>query len=409
MSTRLTSTLIAVALLTTFAGTAADAAETDGYIYGTITTTSGTSYTGVMRWDTEEAFWDDLFHSSKVELPYAHLAPRDRRGDGERRPWWKVLGRKIEMQFGDGNPSRVVIVRFGDIRSITVTGGNQAILVLKDGSELEVSGYSNDVGGPIWIRDASLGDIELKWKKIDTIEFAATPESVRPEGRRLYGVVQTDAGQFEGYIQWDKQECLSTDELDGDADDGRLSIPMGKIQTIERHGRSAARVTLNDGRELVLDGTNDVNDDNRGILVEDARYGRVEIPWSEFERIELRVASDSGRAYDSYAKPSVLRATVTTTDGQTVRGELVYDVDEQFSWEMLNGSADGVEYNIPFASIASIEPNGRHGATITLHNGENLELEDGQDVSENNDGVVVLAGGAERYLDWSLIRKLELE
>jgi hypothetical protein len=337
------------------------------------------------------------------------LAPRDRRDDGERRPWWKVFGRRIEMQFGDGSPSRVVIVRFGDIRSITVTGGDDATVTLKDGSEIEVSGYANDVGGPIWIRDAALGDIEIAWKKIETIEFAPTPDTVAPQGGRLYGVVDTGSGQFEGFIQWDKEECLATDELDGDSDDGRLSIQMGNIQTIERHGRSASRVTLNDGRTLVLDGTNDVNDDNRGILVEDARYGRVEIPWSEFERVELRVASDSGQGYDSYSKPSALRGVVTTTDGGTARGELVYDVDEQYSWEMLNGSADEIEYNIPFASIASIEPQGRHGATVTLRNGEILELGDGQDVSDANDGLVVLSDGAERYLEWSLIRKLELK
>ena len=42
------------------------AADNSGYLYGTIETTSN-SYTGFLRWGTEEAFWDDHFNSSIVD------------------------------------------------------------------------------------------------------------------------------------------------------------------------------------------------------------------------------------------------------------------------------------------------------------------------------------------------------
>ena len=49
--------------------------DTQGFIYGTVVTESGTEYQGFLRWGTQEAFWDDLFNSSKVELPfYDYLA-----------------------------------------------------------------------------------------------------------------------------------------------------------------------------------------------------------------------------------------------------------------------------------------------------------------------------------------------
>lgn len=48
---------------------ATSAQETSGYIYGTITTYNS-SYTGQIRWGTEEAYWNDLFNSEKVGDEY---------------------------------------------------------------------------------------------------------------------------------------------------------------------------------------------------------------------------------------------------------------------------------------------------------------------------------------------------
>ncbi len=108
----------------------------------------------------------------------------------------------------------------------------------------------------------------------------------------------------------------------------------------------------------MLDGTNDVNDDNRGIYVEDARYGRVLVPWDAFERLDFSEPGPSGPAYDDFRPGEPLRGKVTDVDGQTYRGRIVYDVDERETWELLNGDWRDVEYSIPFSLIASIVPRG---------------------------------------------------
>jgi hypothetical protein len=388
---------------------AASAEEpTAGYLYGTVTTKSGNEYTGVLRWGSEEAFWDDLFHSAKDELPYAEFGePVEQPREDEK--WWETLFRKVEITFGDEGQSRIFMARFGDIRSIRVTGGDSADVTMKNGTIYSVSGYANDVGGTVTVRDPALGDVELGWKQIDTIEFKPTPAEVEPAGTRLYGTVVTDAGSFDGFIQWDEQECLSVDRLDGKSEDGSMSVAMGSIRTIERRTEKSCRVVLSDGRELVLSGTNDVNDDNRGILIEDPRFGRVEVSWDEFERVEFRDPPSSGRGFDDYPPPVPLRGTVTDRDGNRRTGKIVFDLDESESWELLNGCADDLEYNIPFETVVSIEPT-RSATVVTLRGGEELRLEDGQDVSARNAGVVVVsAANDEHYVRWRDVDRIDLE
>ena len=70
-ATGIRAAVVFVAMGLTWLVAGAQAADnTDGFIYGTVTTRSGNTYTGPMRWGDEEAFWDDLFHSSKESLPY---------------------------------------------------------------------------------------------------------------------------------------------------------------------------------------------------------------------------------------------------------------------------------------------------------------------------------------------------
>ncbi len=404
--------LMAVAGLIVGIGVAS-AGPNDAYLYGTVTTRSGNSYTGLLRWGTEEAFWDDLFQSAKEDLPYRSYAEKrskvedDSRGSGW--DWLKVFGRNVRIGWGDG--TRVFITRFGDIRSIRVTGSDSADVVMKSGAKIAVEGYANDVGTTVHVSDPALGEIDLDWKKIDTIEFAATPASAHPRSTRLAGKVTTRTGSFDGFIQWDSQECLSTDRLDGDSDDGRVSIEMGTLRSIERRSSRSSTVTLADGRVLVLEGTNDVNDDIRGILVEDPRYGRAKVPWDEFEQADFEPGRSSGRGYDSYGPGGPLRGKVTADDGTVVAGRIVFDLDEEETWEMLNGERDGVSYDIPFERVASIEPRGRSSSRVVLTNGEELVLEDGQDVSSSNDGVLVFADGAARptYLPWRKVSRIDLQ
>ena len=384
----------------------AGAGAASGFIHGAVTTRGGTTYRGLLRWGTEEAFWGDLFNSAKEENAYADEVPRRERP----RQTVEVFGVRVGVRR-DGDVGRQFVARFGDIAEIEADGTGDAVVRLKNGSLVEVSGGANDVEAEVVVWDEAIGKVELPWRKIATITFSPAPAGARPYAARLYGVAKTDAGTFEGFVQWDSQECVSTDVLDGDAEDGRLEIAMGNVRSIVRRGRSSSSVTLNDGRELTLSGTNDVDSSIRGIFVEDPRYGRVKVSWSAFDRLDLREAAGSGPGYEQYAVLGPLRGAVTVDDGRSLHGRLVFDIDEAEQWEILQGSARDVEYLIPFAQVAAIVPRGSRGSLVTLRTGEELRLEDSKDVGEDNAGVLVYSSDGERptYVPWETVRRIDFE
>lgn len=394
-------------LASTLVGTVpAEAGEADGFLYGRILTTAGDSYEGLLRWGTEESFWDDLFQSAKQELPaFDHVPKSDRK---ERKGRIEMFGFKMEWNDDKGG-SRQFATRFGDIEKIVVTGKEDAIVYMKGGSKYEVSGYANDVGNAITVWDGSVGKIDLHWRRIDTIEFRPTPSSVEPVGTRVHGTIETDAGKFAGFIQWDKQECLSTDTLKGESRDGDLEIEFGKIRSIERIG-GHSRVELLDGRTFDLDGSRDFDDSNRGILVEDERYGKVEVNWDGFDKVVFDQSTGSGLGYSAYRGGGPIEATVYS-GREGMRGTIFFDLDEHEGWEFLNGSYGDVEFNIPFNLVAEIEPQGSSRCRVRLVNGETLPLSDGQDVSDSNDGILVLVGGSDEnaeYIPWEEVTRIEV-
>ena len=80
---------------------------------------------------------------------------------------------------------------------------------------------------------------------------------------------------------------------------------------------------------------------------------------------------------------------------------LVFDLDESRDFELLHGKNGVTEYLIPFREIASIKPDGSRRSIVQLRMGLTIELEESQDVTRENDGVLVFAGGQKpRYIDW---------
>jgi hypothetical protein len=404
-----TATAIAAGLALASPLTAAPAASHQGFLYGTVETKSGGRYTGLLRWGKEEAFWDDLFNASKRDQPATGKLPRGYRREAQK---IEVFGLEITGPWERGWATRQFVARFGDIVEIRPRGGDRVEVEMKGGQVHELDGGSNDVGATVRVLDATLGEVKVEWERIRSIRFAATPADVRPQGQRLRAVVQTAAGEFRGHLQWDSEEALTGDLLDGETDDGDLSIEMGRIRSIERDGRSASRVTLVDGRVLEMSGSNDVDSSIRGVLVADERFGRVEIPWDAFRRAEIEAAPDSGRGYDDYPAGRPLEAKVTAADGRSRSGRIAFDLDETASWELLNGVGDDVEYSIVFADVKSIRPLGRKRAEVELRNGQKLTLEGQTDVSESNAGVAFLGPekveGAPDYLPWDEITAIEL-
>jgi len=460
--------LVIVCLLHTTSYARADNA---GFIYGTITTNNGNSYTGIIRWGTEESFWDDLFNSTKTKNPnrkyldkvakssrkesLKHRAEESsemektaeelseeasKQNDSEIREKAEELKRRarelkeeaedmadeikahaksinifggtIQVNWNDWGEDHQYIIRFGDIKKLKIIGSEDAEVMTKDNEKQIVSGGSNDLGEEIVILDNAVGQVTIPWKKIDNIVFSEIPSSVTPPAKRLYGTVSTDAGDFQGFIQWDCEECQSVDKLDGDSEDGRMSIPMGSLKSIERKNSKSVRVEMKDGRKLVLRGTNDVDETNRGIMVEDPRFGRVTVPFNSLEKVEFESASGTGKAYTEFIIPRPLRGTVTDDDGKTYHGRIVYDVDETYTWEMLNGENQEVQYCIPFTLVKSVSPKSEKVTEVKLQSGVTINLEGSNDVDERNSGILIFTSGDNadpKYIDWKHVKQIDFE
>jgi len=358
-----------------------------GFLYGRVVTVDDDTYTGQLRWGTEETFWDDIFNSSKTENPFTDYLDDEilRKLNRDNHDGWSFFGR--------GNheaPTHAFAVRFGDLKSIHVEHDEEVLIAFRNGVELELEGGSNDVGAKITVMDSEVGEIQLKWDRVKHVEFMETPVRLEPRlGDPIYGTVETRHGAFTGLVQWDHQECLTTDELDGDTEDGDVTIEFGKIASIEKERRGSI-VTLRSGREMFLTGSNDVNSENRGVIVKSEKFGKVKIGWKDFEKVEFEEsARTSGRAYSDYGTTHELSGEVATDEGERYSGRIVYDLDEEWDVELLHGRKGDTEFIIPFRDVAKITPVGRRRAIVVLRNGEKLELEESQDVSRRNDGMLV--------------------
>jgi hypothetical protein len=172
---------------------------------------------------------------------------------------------------------------------------------------------------------------------------------------------------------------------------------------------------LLDGREIVLSGTREAGRGNRGVYVDDPRYGRVLVSWDAFEGIEFSPGG-SGPAYSDFPPGSPLRGTVTTNAGRRLAGRLVYDLDESEFTETLDAPSGGVDYTIPFGLIASIvlpgpEERGAQRARVTLHSGEEVRLEFTGDLGAGNAGMLIFTDGRERpeYVPWADVEQVAFD
>ena len=383
-----------------------------GFLYGRVTTRSGVTYEGRLRWGgDEEAFWGDYFNGFKKENPWAADAPPERLK--ERRPI-EIFGVEIAQRERAINLGRPFMARFGDITRIEPSGRDLRV-TLKSGTEFGLDRYaSDDLADGVRVWDGRHGVVDLDERQIRAVELLPTAGlGAAPD--RLHGTVRTRQGNFTGFLQWDREKSVGSDELEGHTADGEVSLRFGTIRSIAPNARDSSLVTLLDGRELVLSGTREVGRGNRGIYVDDRRYGRVLVSWDAFERLDFSPGG-SGPAYDDFPPGQPLVGTVTTRAGRRLAGRLVYDLDESETTETLDAPARGVNYTIAFGLIASIVPPGREDcaarrARVTLHSGENLKLECAGDLGEWNAGMLIFTGddeGAE-YVPWTEIERVDLD
>ena len=391
------------------------AAEThQGFLYGRITTVEGATYEGRLRWGRgEEAFWGDYFNGAKDENPWLAQVPPE--GLPKERRQFKIFGIKIAEWASPIDVGRQLMTRFGDIARIEAHGVKVVRVTLKSGTVFDLDRFeAGDFDDGVRVWDDRRGVVDLDSLRIRTIELLPTPPlGAAPD--RLHGTVRTRQGDFTGFVQWNRSECVGSDELEGRTSDGELSLRFATIRSIARRSRDSA-VTLLDGREIALSGIEEVGDGNRrGLYVDDRRYGRVLISWDAFERLDFSPGG-SGPAYGDFPPGRPLTGSVTTRAGQRFAGRLVYDLDESETTETLDAPSQGVDYTIPFGLIASIVPLGREerGAQrgrVTLHNGEELQLERTGDLGKGNAGMLIFVDGRQRpeYVPWTDVERVDLD
>jgi hypothetical protein len=377
----------------------------EGFIYGKVYTNNAT-YTGVLRWDNEEALWSDMFNAAKSRDQFKQMVPEK---SGNEESWFN-----IDWSFGSIWENKMIAhqfnTQFGNMSQITIRSDNNARIKLKNGKEIEVNGEGyNDMGARIQILDKELGTINLAWEKITRIEFLPTPAKADAVfGAPLYGTVECARKEkFSGFIVWDNDERLSSDRLDGDSDDGDVSIRFSEINSLEKED-NGTRVTLRSGRQLHLTGSNDVNGENRGVLIASPELGVVKVSWRAFRKLTLSTPTTAGQTYEQFKAPVALRGTVSRLDGDDLTGQIIYDIDEMLDIEMLEGEENDIEYTIPFKNIKKITPKNYDYASIELRNGQSLLLGGGQDVSTKNGGLLIFVKGKKEpeYVRWKNINEI---
>lgn len=406
-----------VSLSTAFVATAQD----EGFIYGKVYMHDDRVYEGPIRWGKEEVYWVDIFNAGKEKNPNLKYLSSNQRDDLEKRrhdgDYWN--GSFWAGLFGswsydeDYEFTHQFACQFGELKSLEPDGRKYVNIVLQNGNKITLKGEGyNDVGLDIRIMDAEMGSVEVEWSRIEKIEFMKTPKRIENKfGNPLYGTVEAYGKKFVGYVQWDHDERLSTDKLDGDADDGELSIEFGKIKSIERRG-GRCNVVLKSGRELRMGGSNDVGSGNRGVIIMNKDFVAIDVPWEEFSKVTFEDAPGNAlTTYDDFANQKMLNGSVTLQNGKTLSGKVVFDLDEEFDFELLQGKNNDLEYITTFRKIKRLESTSSSRCSVELRSGEKIMLDDAQDVNERNQGVLVFASAnsAPEYIRWEDVKSIDFK
>jgi hypothetical protein len=348
-----------------------------GRLYGRVVTRDGSEYTGFIRWDRNEGSWTDVLDANK-----------DERGG---------------TQSG---------IRFGHVQRVDVSGSRSADLHLRSGQVARMGARSTDLGSglrALTVEDAEGGSIELGWRELAGVEFFEAPPEASPREERLYGTLTTRDGRtFTGHIAWDVDEIYTSDVLDGDDEDGRRQrIPFGEIARITRNGSRSAEIVLHTGRQMILNGTNDVDASISGIAVSDPGLGEVKMGWDAFGDVRFHAPAPDAESvqFDGGRR---LHGTVVTRSGEELSGEIRWDDDEAYGWEMLNGSAGEVDFQVELGRIARIAKQG-DGVAVELLDGRTLELTGSNDVDRSNRGIVIETERGTFDIDWRDFVELRLD
>lgn len=390
-------------------------AQTADRIWGRVHTTEGQVHTGFIRWGRTRVSWADVLRGLKdipeenyVAWLEAHGRERATRTIELRgyRITWDEVDPDFPMEVRSG-------VRFGHLDSLVVLEGERAELTLRSGRRLDLvprGGYGGNFSPRVEVEVPGEERLELEWDELERVVFSAPPPTAVPRARRLWGTAEDHGGnRYTGHLAWDQDEILASDVLDG-RERGRVrgdrEVRFDRIRSLTTTGRGT-RVEMSDGGTLELEGRNDVDPNNRGLRIADPGLGVIVVPWEHLRTVRFHEAEGTSGGHGGFGGGHLLTGTVVTREGEELRGELRWDADEAGSWELLDGEAEGIEYEIELGFVRRVVPDGEDGARVTLVDGRDLELSRSRDVGSENKGVMVASTQRPRAQDgdraWRLI------
>jgi hypothetical protein len=139
--------------------------------------------------------------------------------------------------------------------------------------------------------------------------------------------------------------------------------------------------------------------------------GQVEIPWAVFSSVCFKTDErSSGQPYSSYIYPERLHGIVKDLNGNEYNGLIIYDRDEKWDFEQLEGMYNDMKYIIPFRNIKTIVPKNSDYTYVILKNDKKLVLGKLQDVSSKNEGIIIILSDSKpKYIDWGDVDEIIFE
>ena len=330
-------------------------------LYGHVVTKEGDQLRGYLRWDGHEASWSDVLRAT--------------------RPGGSALAG----------------VRFGNVERLKPMGARNLELTLKTGQVVRLNAIAQQgraALSPLTVEtDGRV--VEVPMHDLESVDFLPEPLDRAPSAERLHGTLITQSGLgFTGYIAWDLDELDDSGVLEG----LRRQVPFAEIASIMRFGAEGVLVALADGSEIVLSGTPELSESNRGIVVSDPALGGVVVPWRQLQELRLH-RSEAPATYEHFGGGEALTGTVVTTSGEELTGLVRWDMDEESTWELLDGQLDGIQFHVELSQVSTIEK-WRYGAKVALLDGRNFYLAASNDVNWSNRGIEVRSDGRVSKVAW---------
>lgn len=356
------------------------------HIYGRCTLVSQEVLEGFISFE-DDNLWISQFSSQKLENPYAVL-----------------FSNNNQVVFGEDKRDRPGIhsftCRYNDLKQLRPIANNRLEVTIKGNRSIDVS-YKFRVRPIIYFTDGT--SKKLDWEDIVSINFMSSPDVAPKTYDRLYvGSVKSTQGVYFGIIDGcdyyqskgapikftkNGKQSLTIDDVD------MLECEFGE-QVIVREGKNT--------------GVYGIDKPWNRVRINLPTIGTIDVPWRELESI---TRSDSkqlaGATYDSSPTPKRLVGTLTLRKGEEFRGPMAYDLDEAMNIEFLDGANNGFTYCLQLDAVESIEPRNYKYSLITLKNGGRLSLGDYQDVTNLNNGVLML--NSSTYIPWNEIMLIQFE